>query len=1724
MRERFLNGPNPEGTPNGRLHGTPGPSKPAAEARGGNGEDVPGWPDPNANKSGQDADREQQPNGLRKTRRRFSEEIRMSMESLDHHNIGSQDSEDSVFEFGPEPDYYNDIQPNGIGDGVQYVNIGDDEDEDDLHDFGVDRINSFGDSSHHYGDRSPHPFEGYRSGRSSIALEAEIKAMDQPTTTANADEMFGERYPHSSNPTLSDIVRDHEKVFSDLFASDGEEEEEFDPSKPPASLFASSASIVAEMSRRKRHAKRSHNFSTWDGRDATPDRLRQQEQQISAGGKHPIEMLEKTNSLGMSDRASDISGLLPLSEFSPQGPGSANLLSRIRSHTGGSSALGNDNNDVGATPTTPRAGHAGGQHAGSLDPDKYKDGAPPPTTPTTFIARDTHHRPPSRVLHRVPPFQALEATNGVDKGKAAEYGVSGGHESQHGRQQLGRTRRPAGPRSFEGAGKSLAQNTPYSAGAAGSSNNAQSAVRSPAADRQHNQRAAVDFASAAQETAAHSISGSPGARAAGGDDPHGLGSLFQDSLPNLNFSLLSKTPNSPFRAISRILNTPRASPGSPVRGNAWNSASSSLMGSNANYVPFQEPTVDIDCLPKYLQVDLESKDANDMQGAQAAAVDLPASPRRSGVSADMSRRGSNQQSVAIVEDHELDGVVDYGSDDVVATVKYDSSMTPESPIGVGGQSLSPVDTRRYSDFSDSLDDVHLRGAQGHIDAGLPNLQSRSSPTLRDIYELLKKTVSRLDSQQQQDSKSQDTISLQAIESLIRQNSAPARVNHGGNQQPLQQSQGYEDGQESVVEYGASDNENMASQSYPDIRPTAPTPRRSRRGPTFDDEQLSAQEYDGEMSALQLNVPNGNRSAGGAAAQLVRSETAPGTSAAGRGRSDTVQSRVQAYLQRHMSESMVGNYSGADLQKEMEPSVGDNEQDAAQPPVLDLAPAANTGGSDVQNDALLLLTKALAAGGDLGEVDIPPALLEKVPDLVSALGKISASASRNTVTAPAETAGPSKQAGDEQSDRDEMIRLQKELLSKFDECRTEVDLLRAEVRQGSTIVSTPPQASRHRVANTSTIAPHDSVSMVGARRSTNGLEYEEVEKPPEEAEERREAVEDNRLMTPSPRPDSVVRPMYTVPTTAKNKQRQMVQWLNEQGSRRGSLESPAGSLRTQAEKATQAPDTPTNTRVRISRESGVVGSPLSGRSRTERPLRHDMMVFTTPSLDRARRDAPASSPSKTRRGHQLPAAANSSRMHAATVEDVGEEDDEAERYYYREDAADRDGVVDGHEEEDRYFEDMRGTSSISAKRASAFANPAADARADAAEEDNSDALSDTSTTVPDYQPAITRSPIDPAMINPANIPSRRQLDADMLPRGPRESKRSATGRSGTRHQQQFNPWEGHDDLLEHRATLDSLRSRTSRRGNGIKGADYDSVDEMMYSKEMARQLADTLSELQRVHASHFHRLGTKAEAAGCPVCAMLKAQDQDPYLFGRNAVAYKSMSTRQLQGLLNAYVAAMEDEFAWPRDRDGRSGMAMAEYQSYIEAAQKLRTPAARGKGAVGVYDEETMAALDGISQGKGQQEVYHSFTPSRKNRTLAFSKDGGPVAFSGMAAESEDAKATRVVIELLRDELDALSRRYHRMVEEFHALNPTNVSDQRRRRQMTRELKDLVDMLDVKGEQIAVLARLHPSSASSGEAATAAFAKRRGQQHGKGGRTMMSSTQRAYQSARALQQALGDLY
>ncbi|KAJ1855068.1 hypothetical protein GGH12_001770 [Coemansia sp. RSA 1822] len=614
--------------------------------------------------------------------------------------------------------------------------------------------------------------------------------------------------------------------------------------------------------------------------------------------------------------------------------------------------------------------------------------------------------------------------------------------------------------------------------------------------------------------------------------------------------------------------------------------------------------------------------------------------------------------------------------------------------------------------------------------------------------------------------------------------------------------------------------------HPDVRPSAPTPRRSRQFPSV--RHMHAHD---DMSM--------------------------------RARAGSVHSRFQEFLRQ------APDSPNMDYEHEMR-AEGASVADRMSQLALQSSPPQEVVRNDIGdvNDAVGTLGQAVREHAHMDNV--PVALAEKLLELATALAS-----ARTTKTAATDTAKdqatPTDSAESQDTNGVELRQLHRDIMAKFDECRTEVDMLRAEVRQGSA-------ASTH--ARTSSVVPHDSVSAVAAANATRTFQG-----TPPRAQ--------SRMMTPSPRPQSDVRPMYTVPTTAKNRQRHMVQWLSRQD------------------------------RDAMSHTSDRRNSHSLNHANGHSPSPHAKHTYRT------------------------------------TVQDASDDD-----YAYDEGA-----------------------------------------------------LSDASTTVPG-------SPVAPrlAMRSPlAAIKSSRQPN-QRTPRG------------------KPSQWTGNEGLLETRHTLDIIRKKRKQAKH-----EDDSFGDFVYDARMTRELAHTLAELQRAHERHFH-----ARTAPCPVCASLKAQNQDPYLFGKHAAAYKSLSTRELQKLLNAYVTAMETDNA-------------------DEALESTRMP----------------------NMGR------HVFTPTRR-------KGKAP------REHVEHNEGPRMVLELLHEELAALSRRYHRMVAEYHALDPALPGDQRARRRMARELKDLVDLLDVKGEQIAVLAGLHPTTHVP--VVRPPSARNSG------------CIERAYQSAKALQNALGDLY
>ncbi|KAJ2799079.1 hypothetical protein H4S07_005536, partial [Coemansia furcata] len=478
-----------------------------------------------------------------------------------------------------------------------------------------------------------------------------------------------------------------------------------------------------------------------------------------------------------------------------------------------------------------------------------------------------------------------------------------------------------------------------------------------------------------------------------------------------------------------------------------------------------DPTVDISNLPKYQDVDLKQQVPPlypRQQVPDTAASQLySATPSETHGSFGFQRRVS-PWSHARSHDSEAD---------LVATVKYSPTATGHSleslslsDIGmmedeeeVSGSSErnmhhgmalgSERNMHRHRTSHGSERNMHhhrtSHGSARNMHRRRSGGSAKEGPTLRDIYDLLKKTVSSIDAQRPHD--------VGAM-SFSEEKFGTASSMHVP---PQLQSGAHEWGEQ---------------------RPAAPTPRRSRHFPTeYRDDAASESE-----------------------------ESVPATAAAAAARHDG-QSRVRAYLQRYISESAIGQSYAS----------GHNAiaHRGSAPPVLSTReePKAAEAKAEEEKDAEQILVDLLSfvSGNTSGDVAtvlgrrLPAALGDKLRELARVLAQATNERKPANGNKPAtpplvdeavQTETPA--AAKDEGLRAELLRLQREILDKFDEYRAEVDQLRSEVRG-----SLPPLSP--------SVAPHDSVSAVAERMT------------------------------------SPAKAAYSVPTTARNRQRHMVQWLGQQ---------------------------------------------------------------------------------------------------------------------------------------------------------------------------------------------------------------------------------------------------------------------------------------------------------------------------------------------------------------------------------------------------------------------------------------------------------------------------------------------------------------------------------------------------------------------------------------------------
>ncbi|KAJ2363309.1 hypothetical protein IW150_006768, partial [Coemansia sp. RSA 2607] len=235
------------------------------------------------------------------------------------------------------------------------------------------------------------------------------------------------------------------------------------------------------------------------------------------------------------------------------------------------------------------------------------------------------------------------------------------------------------------------------------------------------------------------------------------------------------------------------------------------------------------------------------------------------------------------------------------------------------------------------------------------------------------------------------------------------------------------------------------------------------------------------------------------------------------------------------------------------------------------------------------------------------------------------------------------------------------------------------------------------------------------------------------------------------------------------------------------------------------------------------------------------------------------------------------------------------------------------------------------------------------------------------------------------------------------------------------------------------------------------------RELGLRLATTLADLQHVHVQRYHSSGAPRS---CQVCRLLAHTPG-------TAPPHSSLPVLSpVSAALGTYVDAMQDEYSVGRQPVGRA-------------------PAR-----------------------------HHAFTPTKKNKHKHKNQQNES---QGDGVRVQDSQA---VIALLRQELDALRRRYRRLVDEYSAGDPTDSTGERRRA-LAAELKHLVDLLDAKAEQIAVLAALHPESPLTlhgkrerRERPRRAFWDNVGSDHSVGAKKHDAEAERALRSANDLQRVL----
>ncbi|KAJ1676690.1 hypothetical protein EV182_007678, partial [Spiromyces aspiralis] len=208
--------------------------------------------------------------------------------------------------------------------------------------------------------------------------------------------------------------------------------------------------------------------------------------------------------------------------------------------------------------------------------------------------------------------------------------------------------------------------------------------------------------------------------------------------------------------------------------------------------------------------------------------------------------------------------------------------------------------------------------------------------------------------------------------------------------------------------------------------------------------------------------------------------------------------------------------------------------------------------------------------------------------------------------------------------------------------------------------------------------------------------------------------------------------------------------------------------------------------------------------------------------------------------------------------------------------------------------------------------------------------------------------------------------------------------------------------------------------------------------------------------------------------------------------------RELSHWLKAYIKSIESQM--------NTGPQMS--ASNVDRKEIVSAPA----------DDARLRWEKWFNQHDPELEPYFQPPPPPYSREIRHGSDddtlqtrGSRRVASAEAATVMSSTAAHKVIAMLKHELQVLKRRYQELTRVFEGLDPINKEQNRRRRALASELRDLVDLLDIKGEQIATLVELQLHSSKRGSLAHTGHHQ---------GLESTTKNARLLQSAKALQDIL----